>query len=109
MVLQQIVFECPCTKIVTLHERLYTIKSFKIPNFINQLAYRFVRKSKAERSYIYANKLLALNIKTPIPIAYKIETTPFLFKKSFYVSELIDYDLTYRDLTFDFDIPDYEE
>ncbi len=96
-------------KIVSLNDRFYTIKSFKIPNLINQIAYRFVRKSKAERSYMYANKLLALKIKTPVPIAYKIETTFFLFKKSFYVSELVNCDLTYRDLTFDFDIPDYEE
>lgn len=95
-------------KIVDLKSKKYTIKSFKIPNIINQVAYRFFRKSKAERSYMYANKLLDLGIKTPFPIAYEIRTTPLLFKKSFYVSELIDCDLTYRELTTDFNIPDHE-
>jgi len=95
-------------KIVTIADKKYTIKSFKVPNFINQIAYRFFRKSKAERSYRYANKLLDLGIKTPFPIAYEVRRTPFLFKKSFYISELVDCDLTYRELTTDFNIPDHE-
>lgn len=95
-------------KIVDLEGKKYTIKSFKIPNIINQVAYRFFRKSKAERSYMYANKLLDLGIKTPFPIAYEIRTNPLLFKKSFYVSELVNCDLTYRELTTDFNIPDHE-
>ncbi|WP_299608022.1 lipopolysaccharide kinase InaA family protein [uncultured Aquimarina sp.] len=95
-------------KIVDLESKNYTIKSFKIPNIVNQVAYRFFRKSKAERSYMYANKLLDLGIKTPFPIAYEIRMTPLLFKKSFYVSELVDCDLTYRELTTDFSISDHE-
>ncbi len=96
-------------KIVNLNDKKYTIKSFKIPNIINQIAYRFFRKSKAERSFMYANKLLDLGIKTPFPIAYETQTTPFLFKKSYYVSELVACDLTYRELTTDFSIPDHED
>ncbi len=96
-------------KIVNLNDKKYTIKSFKIPNVINQIAYRFFRKSKAERSFMYANKLLDLGIKTPFPIAYETQTTPFLFKKSFYVSELVECDLTYRELTTDFSISDHED
>lgn len=96
-------------KIVPIDGKKTTIKSFKIPNIINQVAYRFFRKSKAERSYMYANKLLDLGIRTPFPIAYEIRTTPLLFKKSFYVSELVDCDLTYRELTTDFSIPDHEQ
>ncbi len=95
-------------KIVKIGNIKYTIKSFKVPNFINQIAYRFFRKSKAERSYLYANKLLDLGIKTPFPIAYDLYMTPFSFKKSYYVSELIDCDLTYRELTTDFAIADHE-
>ncbi|KAA1247842.1 lipopolysaccharide kinase InaA family protein [Aquimarina sp. RZ0] len=95
-------------KVVTIHGRTYAIKSFKIPNIINQIAYRFFRKSKAERSYVYANKLLELGIETPFPVAYKINATPLLFKKSYYVSELVKSDLTYRELTLDFNIPDHE-
>ncbi|WP_062059572.1 lipopolysaccharide kinase InaA family protein [Aquimarina longa] len=95
-------------KIVEINGEKHTIKSFKIPNLINQVAYRFFRKSKAERSYNYANKLLELGIQTPFPIAYDLYTTFFLFKKSYYISELVDCDLTYRELTTDFDIPDHE-
>lgn len=95
-------------KNVTIDGKIYTIKSFKIPNIVNQIAYRFFRKSKAERSYIYANKLLDLDIKTPTPIAYQKQLTPFLFKRSFYISEYVDCDLTYRELTTDFQIEDHE-
>ncbi|WP_299256998.1 lipopolysaccharide kinase InaA family protein [uncultured Aquimarina sp.] len=96
-------------KIIPLDGEKVTIKSFRIPNVINQVAYRFFRKSKAERSYMYANRLLDLGIKTPFPIAYEIRTTPFLFKKSYYVSELVECDLTYRELTTDFNISDHED
>ncbi|WP_303315775.1 lipopolysaccharide kinase InaA family protein [Flavivirga abyssicola] len=96
-------------KIVPIDGKKYTIKSFRIPNLFNKIVYRFFRKSKAERSYLYANKLIEFGINTPYPVAYEIQTTPFLFKKSYYVSELIDCDLTYRELTTDFSIPDHEE
>ncbi len=84
------------------------VKSFRIPNIVNQIAYKFFRKSKAQRSYEYAKKLQDLGIGTPKPIAYYEFKTAFLFKDSFYISEHLDYDLTYRELTTDFDYPDYE-
>ena len=34
------------------------IKSFKIPNGFNAFVYKFIRKSKAKRSFEYAEKLL---------------------------------------------------
>ncbi|MFS4483254.1 lipopolysaccharide kinase InaA family protein [Hyunsoonleella sp. 2307UL5-6] len=95
-------------KNVDINGEIYTIKSFKIPNLINKVAYKFFRKSKAERSYMYANKLLDLGVKTPAPIAYQKQTTPFAFKRSFYISEFVDCDLTYRELTTDFEIEDYD-
>ena len=96
-------------KIVTVDGKRHTVKSFKIPNIFNQIAYKFLRKSKAERSYEYANKLLDLGINTPFPVAYEIQTTPLLFKRSYYISELVDCELTYRELTTDFDIENHEE
>ncbi|WP_246131552.1 lipopolysaccharide kinase InaA family protein [Aquimarina intermedia] len=95
-------------KIIEIEDNNYVIKSFKIPNLLNQIVYRFFRKSKAERSYAYANELLQLGIETPYPVAYKLCVTSFLFKKSFYVCELVDSDLTFRELTTDFSIPDHE-
>ncbi|WP_025742989.1 lipopolysaccharide kinase InaA family protein [Aquimarina pacifica] len=96
-------------KVVGLGTKKYTIKSFKIPNFINQVVYRFFRKSKAERSYQYANKLLELGINTPFPVAYQIEGSSLLFKKSFYISELVSCDLTYRELSSNLDLPNHED
>ncbi len=96
-------------KIVELQNKKYTIKSFKVPNVFNQIIYRFFRKSKAERSYNYANKLMKLGINTPFPVAYDLYMSLFLFKNSYYVSELIACDLTYRELTTDFTIFDHEE
>ncbi|QKX03438.1 Kdo domain containing protein [Aquimarina sp. TRL1] len=95
-------------KIASIGGKRYTIKSFKIPNFINQVVYRFFRKSKAERSYRYARKLLGLGINTPFPLAYSTSTTLFLFKNSYYVSELVTPDLTYRELVHQPDFPDHE-
>ncbi|MEY8847716.1 lipopolysaccharide kinase InaA family protein [Psychroserpens sp. XS_ASV72] len=95
-------------KLFEIHDKTINIKSFRIPNLTNQIAYRFFRKSKAQRSYEYANSLLNLNIGTPQPIAYYEFKTPFLFKKSYYISEQLDCDLTYRELTTDLNYPDHE-
>jgi len=95
-------------KLFDLNGMTLNVKGFKITNSINQITYRFFRKSKAQRSFEYANKLLSLNIGTPQPIGHYEFKTSFLFKKSFYISEHLDTDLTYRDLTTDFSISDYE-
>ena len=85
------------------------IKAFKIPNIINQVVYSFFRKSKAQRSFEYAIELKNLGIGTPKPIAYFEYKSNSLFKKSFYVSEQQDCDLTYRELTTNFDYSDYDD
>ncbi len=95
-------------KLFQLNTMVLNVKSFKTPNLINQIVYNFFRKSKAQRSFEYAKKLMTLGIGTPNPIAYYEFTTPFLFKKSFYVSEHLKYDLTYRELTHNLDFPDHE-
>jgi hypothetical protein len=95
-------------KLFNLGTQTINIKSFKVPNIFNQIVYNFLRKSKAQRSFEYANKLLNNQIGTPQPIAYFEFTTPLLFKKSFYISEHLECDLTYRELTTNFEYPDYE-
>jgi hypothetical protein len=85
-------------KAVSLNEKELNIKAFKIPNAVNKIAYRFFRKSKAERSFNYAQELLKRGINTPAPVAYAEEVTSVAFLKSFYISEQLDYDLTFRDL-----------
>ncbi|MGB7843659.1 MAG: lipopolysaccharide kinase InaA family protein [Salinimicrobium sp.] len=85
-------------KAVSVGGKELNIKAFKVPNVVNKIAYRFFRKSKAERSFKYAKELLKRGINTPAPIAYAEEVTAVAFFKSFYVSEHLDYDLTFRDL-----------
>ena len=94
-------------KLFELQGMRVNIKSFKIPNPVNKVAYKFFRKSKAERSFCYAQKLLSKNINTPRPIAYAEEASA-TFTKSFYISEHLNYDLTYRELVHQTDFPDRE-
>ncbi len=85
------------------------VKAFKIPNLFNQIVYKYFRKSKAQRSFEYANVLLDKGIGTPQPIAYYEFPKLLLFKKSFYLSQHINYDLTYRELTKDLNNPEHEK
>lgn len=96
-------------KLFKFDGKTINVKSFRVPNLVNQIAYKFFRKSKAERSFEYANKLVELGIDTPQPIAYYEFTSPFLFKKSYYISEQVNDNLTYRELTTDFDYPNHED
>ncbi len=95
-------------KLFELNGTTVNIKSFKKPNIINQIVYRFFRKSKAQRSFEYANKLLELNILTPKPIGYYEFTEGLLFKNSYYISAQQYCDLTYRELTTNLDLEQHE-
>jgi len=95
-------------KLFEVDQQIINIKSFKKPNIINSIAYRYIRPSKAQRSLEYAQKLLEKGIGTPQPIAYFEERRSFGFRKSFYVSEHLNYDLTYRELVIDPKYKDYE-
>ncbi len=76
------------------------VKSFKIPNILNQFAYRYIRDSKAKRSFLNAQKLQQLGVNTPTPISYHEEFTPWL-KESFYICAYFDYDFEIRDVLAD--------
>lgn len=88
---------------------LVNVKRFKNPNLINSVVYKFFRPSKAERSYKYGLKLLELGIGTPAPMAYALGGTAIQFKASYYMSQHLDCDLTYRELVHDPDYPKHEE
>lgn len=96
-------------KIFDLEGKKVNIKSFKVPNFINKVAYRFFRKSKAQRSFEYAHQLLSKGIGTPYPLAYAEEKKGLFFSTSFYVSEHLQSDLTYRTLVQQRDYPQWEK
>jgi hypothetical protein len=85
-------------KVVEKDGQKFNIKSFKQPNYFNRYVYVLFRKSKAERSFEFAEKLIKREIGTPKPIAFAEETSKGALTKSFYISEQLDYDLTFRDL-----------
>ena len=96
-------------KLFELQGITVNVKAFKVPNAVNKIAYRFFRKSKAERSYSYAKKLLKKGIGTPRPIAYSEKQALFSFTHSYYISEHLEYDLTYRELVQQPNYPLHEE
>lgn len=93
-------------KLFDLNGKIVNVKSFKIPHFINKIAYKYFRKSKAKRSFEYANKLIELGIGTPEPIAFVEFSSLLGLENSYYVSEHLLCDLTYRELV---EVPDYPD
>jgi len=87
-------------KLVDKGDRLVVVKSFKIPNFINKFAYRFIRFSKAKRSFLNAKELVKRGVNTPYPISYIEFFTPLL-NESFYICEKFNYDFEIRELFLD--------
>lgn len=96
-------------KTFDLEGKTINIKSFQVPNIFNQIAYKYFRKSKAQRSFEYAERLLKMGIGTPKPIAFYEYSKFGLFTRSYYISEHLDYDLTYRELIRDLNYPDHEK
>jgi len=93
-------------KLFELNGITLNVKSFKVPHLVNRIIYQYFRKSKAKRSFEFANKLIENGIGTPEPIAY-LENSDFIgLKDSYYVSEHLMADLTYRELV---EIPNYPD
>ena len=82
-------------KTIDYNNQKLVIKSFKIPNFINKIAYRYFRDSKAKRSYLNSVKLQELGVNTPSPIGY-VEFGKFTLQESFYISEFFEHDFEIR-------------
>ncbi|MEY8760608.1 lipopolysaccharide kinase InaA family protein [Chryseobacterium tongliaoense] len=77
-------------KIFEIDGKRYNFKSFKQHNIINRHVYKFYRKSKARRSFEYANFLLSKNFHTPNPAAY-VEFHDFIgLTSSYYISEQLE-------------------
>lgn len=91
-------------KLFDLEGKTINVKSFKIPHFINKIAYEYFRKSKARRSFEYATILLEKGVGTPEPIAFFENYNILGLTSSYYVSEQLEAQLTFRELV---EIPDY--
>lgn len=95
-------------KLFDLDGKTVNVKSFKVPNFVNRVVYNFFRRSKAERSYEFATRLLEKGIGTPQPIAYFENFDTLLLADSYYISEHLQCDLTYRELITEPDYPEHD-
>ena len=93
-------------KYFTLEGITINIKAFKKPNFVKKIIYTYFRESKAKRSYVYANKLLELDIKTPQPIAYVENRDVIGLTESYYICEHIEYDMMFRKLVAEPELPE---
>lgn len=93
-------------KLFELDTTTINIKSFKVPHIINRIVYKYFRKSKARRSFEYATTLLEKGVGTPQPIAYFENYNWLGLKDSYYVSEHLITELTFRELV---EIPDYPD
>ena len=94
-------------KVITFNNKKYVVKAFKVPNALNRFAYKYLRPSKAKRSYIYSLKIG--KELTPEPIAYIEETKNGLLAESYYISEFFDYDHTIHEVLINKSIDDRKE
>ncbi|MCD8266934.1 MAG: lipopolysaccharide kinase InaA family protein [Prevotellaceae bacterium] len=76
----------------------FVVKSFRRPSLVNRIAYGFIRPSKAERSYRYADALLRVGVGTPQPVGYITLRKGLLFGSSYYVSLKSECQYVYEDL-----------
>lgn len=96
-------------KLFDVEGKTVNVKSFKIPNLINKIAYKYFRKSKARRSFENASFLLKNNIGTPQPVAYFENFDLIGLKDSYYISEHLEADFTFRELVRNAEMPDRDE
>ena len=69
-------------------------KSFKRPNFIQGIIYKYFRKTKARRSFEHSLLLNQMGIKTPEPLCFIEVFDRFRLLQSYYISRQINYDFT---------------
>ncbi|MGB3750650.1 MAG: hypothetical protein WA945_03725 [Arcobacteraceae bacterium] len=81
-------------KIINHNDVDTVVKSFKVPNIINKIAYSYFRDSKAKKSYEYSLKIKDF---TPNPIGYIEFYENSLINDSYFISEKFEYDFTIRE------------
>lgn len=77
-------------KAFEVNGRTWVVKRYKRPNIVQRIAYSFFKKSKAERAYLYAEKLRQRGIRTPREVAYMELQEGVLLSDSFFVSEVCE-------------------
>lgn len=82
-------------KVFDLGDEKWNVKSFQVPHLINRFAYKYVRKSKARRSFEHAEILLKKGILTPKPIGYIEYSNLIGIRNSYYISKNLSYDFDF--------------
>ena len=73
-------------KVIEVNNVKLCIKKFGRPTLANIFIYSFFRKTKAERSFLFARKLLQYGIHTPQPIGYiEFKNKWAILKQSYYI------------------------
>ena len=85
-------------KKVTLGDQQTVIKSFKPPNVLQGIIYRYLRTTKARRSYEHSATLKSQSIDTPKPLGYVEVFNRFRLCQSYFISDLLNYDFLIRDI-----------
>lgn len=67
------------------------VKKFKRPNIVQKIAYSFFKSSKAERAYLFAEKLRGMGISTPHEIGYIEIKRKGLLDESYFISTQCSY------------------
>jgi len=76
---------------VRIEDYPLVIKRYKRPTIANCFIYTFLRKSKAQRSYEHAQRLLEAGIETARPVAYIEIRHKGLFHTGYFISEYLPY------------------
>lgn len=76
------------------------VKKFRIPIFINRIAYTFFRKTKASKAYYNSLEVIRRGFDTPESIAYMEEYRNGLLCQSYYISLQNPYTREMRELYF---------
>ncbi len=77
-------------ELAEISTQTFVIKKYKVPNFANRIAYTFFRRSKAQRAYDNALKILRCGVCTPFPVAYIEIKKGKLFHTGYFVSEYLN-------------------
>ena len=81
-------------KIIELEGISTVVKAFRVPNFLNQFVYAYLRKSKAYKAFHNASRLQKLGVNTPEAIGYIEFFRMGLLKESFFISSEFSYEFT---------------
>lgn len=91
-------------RVVSYAGSQYVVKAFKVPNLLNRFVYRYVRASKARRSYEHSIRVGAEVC--PEAVAYVEYTKNGLLDVSYFVSRYFEADYTIRTALRDKDLKD---